>query len=111
MAKQLQEIYSEMPSEVSEKFPFLNLYNEIAEEKTEKLKGFVSKLSKLLPHVGLAEEQIIQIEVLVALSVESILTLDNLEEKAPMIRAVCEMIRFDDEKKGTAMAVAKRLLK
>jgi len=108
----MKMLWNEMENEIpAEELPIWDTRAETREGKMEKLKGFVTKLIHLLPYVGLAEEQVIQIEVLVALSVEGILTLDNLEEKAPMVRAVCEMIRFDDEKKETALAVARRLLK
>ncbi|MFC1596197.1 hypothetical protein ACFL4D_02820 [Candidatus Margulisiibacteriota bacterium] len=82
-----------------------------AEEKREEHVGrFISRLVRLLPQIGADEDKIIQIEVLVALSVEGIINTDNLSEKAPMIKAICEMIKFDHEKKDTAVSVAKKLL-
>lgn len=78
--------------------------------REENISLFESKLVQLLPLIGGNEDTIIQIEVLIALSVEGILTIDNLGEKAPMVKAICEMIKFDSEKKSTAIEVAKRLL-
>ena len=77
----------------------------------ENIQAFEQRLVHLLPQIGGDEDKIIQIEVLVALSVEGILTVDNLVEKAPMVKALCEMIKFDPEKKSTAIEIARRLLK
>jgi len=95
-----------------------NIYSSILTNKVKsvgtsegKVKEFVNKLIKLLPKVGSDENKVIQIETLVALSIEGILTLDNLEEKASMIRAICEMIKVDPEKRDTAISLARRLLK
>jgi hypothetical protein len=80
------------------------------EVKHQYIEEFVNRLIKLLPKVGSDENKIIQIQVLVALSVEGILTTDNITQKAPMVKAICEMIKLDPEKKATAITIAKRLL-
>lgn len=92
---------------------YANVFQE--EKRVEQIKGkkvaeFVEKLAKILPSIGSDQDKIIQIEVLVALSVEGILTVDNLEEKAPMIKSICEMIKFEKKKTETALGVAKRIL-
>jgi len=93
-----------------------NAYSAVfSEGRKEAVRGtvvgkYIQRLTALLPQIGSDENKIIQIEVLVALSIEGILTVDNIAEKAPMIKAICEMIKFDKEKKETAVAVAKRLL-
>ena len=107
-----KELWSEQGDlQDSEFAAFFGDMSENEPGRDEQLTKFVSKLGELLPKVGGDEDKIIQIEVLVALSVEGIITVDNLAEKAPMIKAICEMIKFDNNKKATAIEMAKRLLK
>lgn len=81
-----------------------------ADLQKKQVVSFVDKLSKILPKVGSDLDKAIQIEVFVALSVEGVLTIENLKEKAPMVKAICEMIKMERAKKEVAVNIAKRLL-
>ncbi|MFC1478544.1 hypothetical protein ACFL57_03705 [Candidatus Margulisiibacteriota bacterium] len=77
----------------------------------QQIHEFVTRLSGLLPNVGSNEEKIIQMEVMAALSVEGIITVENIAERAEMVKAITEMIRYDAEKRETAVAIARKILK
>ncbi|MFH1428890.1 MAG: hypothetical protein ABIH39_04000 [Candidatus Margulisiibacteriota bacterium] len=89
----------------------MNHAKQVTSIHDQNISEFVTRLSGLLPHVGSNEERIIQMEVMAALSVEGIITVDNIAEKSAMVKAITEMIKYDAEKRETAVAIARKIMK
>ena len=79
-------------------------------KKKELHKQFIQTLQSILPHLGKDESKIISALIILALKLEGIIGKELSKEDSKLIEILKEMIIHNDEKKESAILIAKRLM-